>query len=118
MYTNLIKLSEQDFPTLESYLDKKVLEKELYTKIDPSIRIKTRNRGLSLIQNIYSGYDSEYKAKDAKNNDLLSVQLAVNTKTLLKVPNNKLYSLSALNTLTDDSYELKNIKGLNVLLLE
>ena len=118
LYTDLMTLNEDYYLTKENYLENKTLEKELYSKIDPSIRLKLKNKGLSLIQNIYSGYDSEYKEINANNNRLLSVQLAVNTKTLLKLPNNKGYSLSKLNALTDDVYEISGFASLDLIKLE
>jgi hypothetical protein len=117
-YVDLLSLPVESYPTKEIFLDTKVLEKELYSRLDPSIREKLKNKGISIIQNIYTGYDSEYKAIDAKNNELLSVQLAVNTKTLLKLPNNKAYSITKLNTLTGEVYDVSYSIYLDAQLLE
>lgn len=87
-------------------VDFEVLIKNIFTRIDPSIRIKLQKRGLSVIQNIYTGFDTEYKNKDVTFNELISVQLAVNTKTLLKVPKYSDYVLSTLDTLTGEVYKI------------
>lgn len=87
-------------------IDFEVLIKNIFTRIDPSIRIKLQKRGLSVIQNIYTGFDTEYKNKDVTFNELISVQLAVNTKTLLKVPKYTEYELSTLDTLTGEVYKI------------
>lgn len=62
------------------------LNRELYGKIDPSLRNKIQKRGITIFQNIYTGFDTEYQNKDTKTNRLLSVQLAVNTHTFIKIP--------------------------------
>lgn len=64
------------------------LDKELSGCLDSMVRLKLRKIGVSLSQNIYCGYDSEYKKVDMKFNKLLSVQLALSTQTILKLPTN------------------------------
>ena len=86
------------------------LTKEIFNKIDPSIRIKLQKRGISIIQNISTGFDTEYKNKDLKFNDLISVQLAISTQTLLKIPKYSEYELSSVNTLTGEEYKIDKIK--------
>src|SRR4051794_12075862 len=97
---------ESDLKESDLMVDFEVLIKNIFNRIDPSIRIKLQKRGISVIQNIYTGFDTEYKNKDAMFNELISVQLAVNTKTLLKVPKYSEYELSTLDTLTGDVYKL------------
>jgi hypothetical protein len=80
---------------------------KVFGKIDPSIRVKMRKKGVSIIQNAYTGFDTEYKNIDFKRNELISVQLAVNTKTLLKLPLHTEYTLSSLETLTGKEHKLK-----------
>lgn len=56
--------------------------------INPYIRDKISNKGLSILLNTIVGYDSEYELSSSlkMTNDLLSVQLAGNTGLVLKVP--------------------------------
>lgn len=85
-----------------------VLSRNLYGKLDPSIRQKLQKRGISLIQNIYTGFDTEYKNINVKYNKLLSVQLAVNTNTLIKIPFKKDYTVCEINPLTNEEYGYYN----------
>ena len=86
----------------------------IYEKIDPSIRIKIQKRGLSIIQNIYTGFDTEYVNKgDPMLNELISVQLAVNTKTLLKIPKYTEYELSTLNVQTGEEHKINKSRDEN-----
>jgi hypothetical protein len=90
-------------------IDFEVLSKNIFSRIDPSIRVKLQKKGISVIQNIYTGFDTEYKNIDAKYNELISVQLAVNTKSLLKIPKYSEYELSTLDTLTGEVYKLNKL---------
>ena len=99
--------------------DYESLSYNLFSKLDPSLRSKLQKKGISIIQNIYTGFDTEYKRVDSKFNKLISVQLAVNTKTLLKIPKYSEYELSSLHALTNESYKLnKNEKDFNFEMLE
>jgi hypothetical protein len=95
------------------------LTKNIFSRIDPSIRIKLQKRGISVIQNIYTGFDTEYKCIKPGYNDLISVQLAVNTKNLLKIPKYSEYELSTLDTLTGEVYKLnKDSEDFNFRMVE
>lgn len=82
--------------------DLKTFEKDLSGSLDTSIRLKLRKRGISFIQNIYCGFDTEYKNIDAIHNNLLSAQLAVNTQTLLKIPLSEEYNFGVVNSITGE----------------
>jgi hypothetical protein len=83
-------------------LDKDNQEKSIYKRLDPVIRQKLQNKGISLIQNIYTGYDTEYQNESYKTNKLLSVQLVVNTKTSLDLPIFRYFRILGINPLTND----------------
>lgn len=70
--------------------------KLLFSRLDPSIRHFLRRPGISIFQNTYSGFDSEFTNKDIGSNQLVSVQLAVSTKTYLKLPRVRSYQLASL----------------------
>lgn len=115
----MYKLERDSEMESDLMVDFEVLIKNLFTRIDPSIRIKLQKRGLSVIQNIYTGFDTEYKNKDVMFNELISVQLAVNTKTLLKVPKYSDYELSTLDTLTGEVYKInKDTERFNFNMIE
>src|SRR6185437_16079206 len=84
----------------------KTLNKNIYARIDPSVRIKMQKRGISIIQNIYTGFDTEFKYVKPCYNNLITVQLAVNTKILLKVPKYNDYELCSIDTLTGEEYKI------------
>jgi len=83
-----------------------VLSKALLSKIDPSIRKKLLKRGISVIKNIYTGFDTEYVNLNMKFNKMLSVQLAVNTKIYLRVPKYSEYDFSTIDTLKGKEYKI------------
>lgn len=104
--------------TSDSYNDLLYLSKKLFNSLDPSIRKMIQKRGISIVQNIQTGFDTEYVNKDAMFNSLLSVQLATNTQTYLKLPTNSPYTLSTLNTLTNETYSIEQGKGFSYAIVE
>lgn len=116
----MYKIENELEPDSDLLADFKTLSRNIFSKIDPSLRIKMQKRGVSVIQNVYTGFDTEYKNKDIKFNELISVQLAVNTKTLLKIPKYSEYELSTLNTLTGEEYKIdvSNEKDFNFFMIE
>jgi hypothetical protein len=77
--------------------------------LDPSIRQKIQKRGVSIIQNVYTGFDTEYKNINVKENQLLSVQLAINTKSVLKIPRVTPYEISTMDTLSNKTFKAPKI---------
>ena len=65
--------------------DYMALSKDLMVQLDPSLRVKLVKKGLSIIENIYTGFDTEYKNIGSIENKLISVQLSVCSKILLKI---------------------------------
>jgi hypothetical protein len=63
------------------------LKAKLFEKLDPFLRFQLKS-GITIIQNSYSGFDTEYELEDPQRflNKLVSVQLAVQGRTLVKVP--------------------------------
>jgi hypothetical protein len=94
------------------YVDFLNLKRELYSKLEPSLRHKVKKRGISIIQNSYIGFDSEYKSLDSKFNKLLSVQMAYNTRTLVKIPKESRYELSTMHPLRSESYKELSIRAI------
>lgn len=98
--------------SLEEKSDYRMLMKDLYNKLDPVIRVKIMNRGISVIKNIYTGFDTEYQLVSLTENKLLSVQLAVNTKIILTLPLVTDFTMGRMNPHTGVKYvvELDNSK--------
>ena len=78
--------SEDDLSE-DAFVDFKVLSRDLYNNLDPSIRSKLTRRGISISKNIYTGFDTEYQNySHPTENILISVQLSVSGKMLLQIP--------------------------------
>jgi hypothetical protein len=75
----------------------KTTEQELYGRLDPSIRHYLQKRGISIHQNTYVGFDTEFMLKGSGLNSLISAQLAVTTKSYVKIPKKIPYQISRLN---------------------
>lgn len=115
----LLKDTLKDFKAneaniIDEEIDFKRLSDEIYEKIDSSIKEKLRKKGINILQNIYTGFDSEYTSIDARNNKLISVQMAVNTKTFLKIPKIRKYEMSILDADKNVLYELDKSSFLTI----
>lgn len=78
-------------------LELRTKEKELFGRLDPSIRHRLQKGGVSLKENIYVGFDTEFSRKDTDHNNLISAQLAVTTGSYVQIPRNTPYTLSNLD---------------------
>jgi hypothetical protein len=97
-----------EFEGLEDHiLDYAELSKSLLNKLDPSIRRLLLKRGISITQNIYTGFDTEFVNINANYNKLLSAQLAVTSKTLLKIPIEREFDFENLNVETNKLYKVQ-----------
>lgn len=107
LYTCLVNIPKNDERNPDIIQDLECLSREIYNVLDSSIKTKLQNKGISLIQNTYTGFDTEFQYKESeKCNKLLSIQLAVNSKCLLKFPHYTEYTVGSLNPLNNDYYEL------------
>jgi hypothetical protein len=62
------------------------LQRDIFARLDPFVRFQLQKRGVTVIQNIYVGYDSEYVAKGNNFlNNLVSVKLGVKSRTFIRV---------------------------------
>ena len=77
----------------------------VYYFLDSSIKIKLNNPGLVITQNIYTGFDTEFYKDNTEQNKIVSAQLAICTKTYLKIPIYKDDSLTTLHPLKDELFE-------------
>jgi hypothetical protein len=77
---------------------------KLFSSLDPFLRIQIQKRGISIIQNTYTGFDTEYTLANEKKflNRLLSVQYAVQSRTIIKVPLYHLFDIAYVHPLTSD----------------
>lgn len=114
----LREANESDF--LNDY---KSLMDNIYQKIDSSIKVHLTKKGVSVVQNIYTGFDTEYYMFEdpialSKKNILLSAQISVSTRSYLKVPKKVKYVAGALNSLTNDAFVTPRSNKFNYKLFE
>jgi len=83
----------------DGYNSLKVLSAVLFNKMDPSLRDKLMKRGVSMSLNTNVGFDTEYVQEGSITNTLVSAQLAVNSRVLLKIPFNKPYEFASVDSL-------------------
>lgn len=111
--------TELDLKDQSKYLDKisdfDNLGRRIYTLLDPSIRSIIQKRGISIIQNVYTAFDTEYHLLDESKqlNHLLSVQLASNTRLLVRLPAYNDFKMSyvhPLNSMVFPKHESPKLK--------
>lgn len=110
---NLDDYNDNDF-----YHDLIKLRKNFYQKLDPSIRKSLQKRGISIVQNLNTGFDTEYVNIDKNNNKLLSVQFAQVVQNYVKLPLTSRYKLSKINPVTEAVYRVKTTASFDYELLE
>lgn len=92
MYQLIIKLEslmlKMDDKNSDSIVDVKNLKKSVVSMINPCLKNRLQNKGLTVLLNSITGFDSEYELKSSlhKSNELISIQLASNTSFYVKVP--------------------------------
>jgi sRNA-binding regulator protein Hfq len=80
------------------------LIKNLYGKIHPLILNKIQNKGVSVSLVLYNGFDTEFEIEDESKfkNKLLSRQLAINSRMIIKVPLYEKFCLGYIHPLTSE----------------
>lgn len=91
--------SEQDILT-----DLENLMNTVFDSLDPYLKVQIQKRGISVIENTYTGFDTEYTLSDIKKNlnKLLSVQSATQTRTIIKLPMYDTYDIAYVHPLTSE----------------
>lgn len=84
------------------------LREVLLSRFDQYLRFQIQKRGVTVIQNTYTGFDTEYQLDNPRKNinRLLSLQTAVQRRTIIKVPLYNPYDISYVHPL---SSEISNI---------
>jgi hypothetical protein len=108
-YYNLVKVINK-IPCVEEnddlITDLNVLKSNLLNQIDPLVRHNFRKSGITVTLNTVVGYDSEYCIlNEAKNlNKMLSAQLVLNNRIIVKAPLYVPFTMGSMHTLTSDIY--------------
>ena len=80
----------------------------LTARLDQYIKLQVQKRGITVIQNSYCGFDTEYqKLNEAKHlNFLISAQTAIQRRTIIKVPLYKDFNVSYVHPLNSEVSEI------------
>jgi hypothetical protein len=92
----------------------RIKERELLNRLDPSIKHHLRKAGISMIQNVYSGFDTEFKIEEICLNTLISTQLAISTKTFIKITRMISYKIPTVDIQSNKLLKIKIIKNSSV----
>jgi hypothetical protein len=78
------------------------LKSSFKSRLEQYLKMQVQVRGISIIENTYMGFDTEYVLKNQKRflNELVSVQTAVQRRFILKMPLYKPYDISYVNPLS------------------
>ena len=81
-----LELNEFEFGEVVSELE--YFRVELLYRIDLFLKLQVKKRGITIVQNTYCGFDSEYVSLDSRKNlnELVSVQKASQDRTIIKIP--------------------------------
>lgn len=101
---NLKVLKPITFDCLNNDLifDLEAMYGRVLASLDPFLRIQLQKRGITIIQQTYTSFDTEYVNKTTLTNELISVQSATATRTLVKVPLYRKYDISYTHPLTSE----------------
>lgn len=96
----LFKVYADGFEDVLAELD--TLRLDFKARLEQYLKLQLQIRGITIIENTYMGFDTEYTLKDHKKflNELVSVQTATQRRFLLKMPLYKSYDISYVNPLS------------------
>ena len=89
---------------LEVLYELDVLKQRLYARLDQYIKIQIQKRGITIIENCYTAFDTEYECVNFTKNEnrLISAQTAVQRRTILKVPCFEPFDIGYVHPLTSE----------------
>jgi hypothetical protein len=77
----------------ELIVDLEKFKVKVFGRLEQFIKVQTQKRGISVIQNTYAGFDTEYEELKGFHCKLISAQTAVQRRTILKVPCVELFDI-------------------------
>lgn len=92
----------------ELFSELKSFKENLLSRLDQYIKVQVQKRGITIIQNSYTGFDTEYEEdlNFVNKNKLLSVQTSVQRRVILKLPFVEPLDISYIHPLTSSSSEV------------
>lgn len=101
-------LEDSSFKNSDSYVKLSHLNITLTKLLPNSIKRHLHNKSICLTNNVYAGFDTEYKYLEGFKNKLLSVQVSVNGCYTLKIPTlMNQHVFGSLDVSTNKFYETK-----------
>jgi hypothetical protein len=105
--TKTLKLAQtevQSDVSLDTLSDLEFIYSSTLSTLDPYLKTQIQKRGVTCIQNLYTGFDTEYELRNPLKflNKLVSVQVAIQTRTLIKIPLYNLQNISYIHPLTSE----------------
>lgn len=91
----------------EVLMDFKTKERELFERLDPSIRWYIVKRGVTIKDNVNIGFDTEFTKIGEGMNRIVSSQLAISCQTYIQIPRFERYKLSRLDELSNKLVKIK-----------
>ena len=105
LYYNLLQIQiENEADDTDNYHDLNMLIKNLYGRLHPLILTKIQKKGISVSLNLYNGFDTEFEIEDESKfkNKLLSRQIAINSRMIIKLPLFEQFYLGYIHPLTSE----------------
>ena len=80
------------------------MRQTIINRLDSYLKFQIQRRSITILQNTYTGFDTEFELENEKKhlNKLLSIQLANQTRTLIKIPLYSILDLSYIHPLTSE----------------
>jgi hypothetical protein len=109
-YLVLIEIDKIKRPTVlahslddveELLLELEFYRDELLSRMEQYLKTQFRKKGISVLQNTYCGFDTEY-VPGYSVNELVSVQVACQDRTVVKIPLYHPYDISYVNPLSSE----------------
>lgn len=97
-------------------LELKDFAKDLKSGLESYIRLGFMRCGITVFENTYTGFDTEYQLKEGIFNELISAQLAVCSRLVVKMANPvDRYDNKGVNTENSQVYKKSEVKSFNFL---
>jgi hypothetical protein len=103
----VVSLQRPELIEEDVLIDFKTREKELFERLDPSIRWYLVKRGVTIKESVNVGFDTEFTRSGVEMNRIVSSQLAISCKTYIQIPRFERYKLSRLDELSNKLVKLK-----------
>lgn len=78
------------------------LKDRVFVRLEQFIKVQIQKRGMSIVNNTYTGFDTEWVHERRDMNKLLSVQTSVQRRTILRIPSPVPFNIGYIHPLTSE----------------